>query len=173
MELKIAHREALDAVMEFYYNLIDSMKDARFRPGWKKDIYPTRQFMEDSIARKELLLAYIGDTIVGALVLNHDCAPGYHKVRWAVDAHGDEVAVVHALGVAWQAQGQGIAKRMLVYVADLCVERGLKAIRLDVLASNQTAQKLYPAVGYIYMDTIQLFYEDTGLTDFLLYELVL
>lgn len=45
-----------------------------------------------------------------------------------------------------------------------------KAIRLDVLGSNIPAQKLYTNMGFQYIDTIKLFYEDTGLTDYLLYE---
>jgi len=62
---------------------------------------------------------------------------------------------------------------MVEYAIENCKNNGIKAIRLDVLASNRPAQKLYTTMGFICMNTIQLFYEDTGLTDFLLYELVL
>ena len=37
----------------------------------------------------------------------------------------------------------------------------------------KTAQKLYERVGFQYRGTLQLYYEDTGLTDFRLYEYIL
>ena len=42
-----------------------------------------------------------------------------------------------------------------------------------MLGGNLPAEKLYTAAGFQYRGTIKLFYEDTGLTDFLLYELPL
>ena len=50
---------------------------------------------------------------------------------------------------------------------------GSQALRLDVLGTNLPAQKLYTAMGFQYRTTLKLFYEDTGTTDYLLYELVL
>jgi ribosomal protein S18 acetylase RimI-like enzyme len=52
----------------------------------------------------------------------------------------------------------------------ICGDKRQKAIRLDVLGSNTPAQKLYANMGFQYRDTIKLFYEDTGMTDYLLYE---
>ena len=42
-----------------------------------------------------------------------------------------------------------------------------------MLGTNLTAQKLYERVGFQYRGTLQLYYEDTGLTDFRLYEYIL
>lgn len=53
------------------------------------------------------------------------------------------------------------------------MSQNIKAIRLDVLGGNIPASKLYESMGFKYIETLKLFYEDTGLTDFLLYELVL
>ena len=46
----------------------------------------------------------------------------------------------------------------------------LKAIRLDVLWNNESAKQLYLTKGFDHIGTIELFYEDTGLTDYDLYE---
>ena len=48
-----------------------------------------------------------------------------------------------------------------------------KVIRLDVLAGNVPAEKLYTGLGFKYMDTLRMYYEDTGWTDYELYEYVL
>ena len=45
-----------------------------------------------------------------------------------------------------------------------------KAIRLDVLKGNLPAEKLYTGLGFKYLHTLKMFYEDTGWTDYELYE---
>ena len=47
---------------------------------------------------------------------------------------------------------------------------GMKAVRLDVLKGNLPAEKLYEGEGFTYVDTVKLFYEDTGRVDFKMYE---
>ena len=70
-------------------------------------------------------------------------------------------------------QGQGIAKQMVAFAAQTAGKNRMKAIRLDVLKQNVPAAKLYLSMGFQYIDTVKMFYEDTGLADFQLYELIL
>ena len=160
-------------VIAFYYNLIDSMKDAEFHPLWEKDVYPTRQYIYDSIVNNELFVTIIDNKIEGAMVINHVCAEGYSKVPWKVPAESSEIMIIHILAVALQHQGRGIAQKMVQHAVGYCRENGIKAIRLDVLTTNKPAEKLYTKMGFVFVDKIQLFYEDTGIMDFLLYELIL
>ena len=46
----------------------------------------------------------------------------------------------------------------------------MKAVRLDVLKGNVPAERLYKGMGFHYVSTVKLFYEDTGRVDFELYE---
>jgi ribosomal protein S18 acetylase RimI-like enzyme len=62
---------------------------------------------------------------------------------------------------------------MVRFAIETARAAGMKAIRLDVLKGNVPAERLYPAMGFTYVDTIKLFYEDTGRVDFELFELVL
>ena len=110
---------------------------------------------------------------MSAMILNHKCTDGYEKIHWNITATPQEITVVHALGVLPDYQGQGIAKLMVQEAIRTANENGQKAVRLDVLSTNIPAQKLYSDMGFNYMDTIQLFYEDTGSTDYLLYEYTL
>ena len=52
----------------------------------------------------------------------------------------------------------------------MAADRGMKAIRLDVLEGNLPAEKLYQKVGFQYAGSLNIFYEDTGWADFNLYE---
>jgi hypothetical protein len=79
MTIKLADLNDFENVIRFYYDLIVSMQNAEFHLGWEKDIYPTRQFIHDSIAKNELFIAIINENIVGSMVMNHDCADGSRK----------------------------------------------------------------------------------------------
>ena len=84
-----------------------------------------------------------------------------------------EVMVIHALGVNPHYAGNGYAKELVSFVITYAKEHKQKAIRLDVLKGNVPAEKLYSSMGFKYLCTLPMYYEDTGLTDYELYELSL
>lgn len=170
---QMAKMNEFHQVMEFYYDLIDSFAGAESRPGWIKGVYPSEPMIQAAIEGEELLIALQDGELVGAMILNHTYPDEYEKGEWAVQAEKEEVMSIHALGVSAACQGKGVAKRMLACAAGICSGRHAKVIRIDVLGTNLTAKKLYPAAGFHYAGTVQLFYEDTGWTDFELYEMVL
>ena len=53
---------------------------------------------------------------------------------------------------------------------NLAAEHNKKAVRLDSLGSNIPAQKMYEKLGFSYREKLQLYAENTGLTDFKFYE---
>ena len=173
LTIKKADLNHFEAVVDFYYNLIDSMRNSEFRPLWEKDVYPTRQFINDSIKNNELFIAINNDTIIGSMIMNHTSADEYSKVPWKVSTKKDETMIIHAFAVLSDCQGTGTGMKMVDYAIKHCKDSNMKAIRLDVYPPNKPAQKLYAKMGFTYIEKIQLFYEDTGLTDFLLYELEL
>ena len=59
---------------------------------------------------------------------------------------------------------------MVKKALDMARENGRAAVRLDVLEDNLPAKRLYEGMGFRYTGHVKLFYEDTGITDFLLYE---
>jgi len=85
----------------------------------------------------------------------------------------DEVCVGHIMCVDPELKGQGIAKHMLESVGKLCINLGKKAYRFDTLASNIPAQALYDSLGYKRITVKRMFAENTGWTDFILYEKLL
>jgi len=173
LTIRQAKTEEYDAVKQFYCDLIDSMQGIDSTPAWKMGIYPTEQLLQNSIKEQTLFIAKTEDCIVGALILNHECADEYANAKWKIEANKDEIKVIHLLGVSFHHQRKGIAKQMLLDIIEFCKKNSIKAIRLDILGTNSPAEKLYSSMGFQYIGTIKLFYEDTGETDFNLYELVL
>ena len=157
-------------VRAFYHELIDEMKSSTFRPGWEKGVYPSDDFLQAAINSGQLFVGLWDGKIASAMVMNHENNEGYNKVNWSHSFLPNEVIIIHALGILPSFQGRGIAKAMCHYAFKWAKDNNMKAIRLDVLGTNEPAQNLYVAMGFRYVDTIKMFYEDTGLTDYLLYE---
>lgn len=173
MKIYTALKEDYPKVRAFYRSVIEENQDSEFDIGWKKDIYPTPDFLKTSIANRELFIGVKDNEIVAAMVLNHQCNEGYKEFDWPVKAGDEEVTVVHALGVHPQSKGKGIAKQMICKAIEIAKKDNQKVIRLDVLEGNIPAERLYAGMGFKYINTLKMFYEDTGWTNYKLYEYVL
>ena len=173
MEIRRAEKEEFEAVRAFYYDATDAMQETEYKPGWQKDIYPEMAFLSASVERGELFVGEEGGKVVAAMVLNRDSNDGYAKVQWPTEAAPGEVLLIHALCVHASCAGRGLGKELVRYAIDEARRQGMKAMRLDVLKGNVPAERLYPACGFHYVDTVVMFYEDTGWTDYELYELAL
>lgn len=173
MNIFKANENQYDAVRNFYHSLIEKMQKSPYDIGWKKDVYPAPEFLQESIINGELYIGMENDKIVAAMVLNHQCNDGYRKFHWQTEATENEITVIHALGVHPDYNGKGYAKAMVKKALEIASDTHQKALRLDVLGGNVPAEKLYTQMGFQYMDTLQMYYEDTGWTDYELYEYVL
>lgn len=170
LEIRKAEKTEYTAVRNFYHSLIDMMEDAEFHPGWEKEVYPADSYLTESLANGELFVGTCEGEIATAMILNHESNESYEKIDWPTKAVPEEVMIIHALGVIPTHAGKGFAKQMTLYALDYAKKTAQKVVRLDVLGGNTPAERLYPGLGFSYVDTIQMFYEDTGWTDFLLYE---
>lgn len=173
LDIRPAAEGDYPAVRDFYYAVTDEMAEEPFLPGWEKDVYPTQAFLRDSIRRGELYLGYLGGALAACMVVNQSYNEGYRSVSWGVEAADHELLVIHALGVRRAYAGRGFAKEMARHVLRMARARGLKTVRLDVLGGNLPAERAYTAVGFRYVDTLRMFYEDTGWTDYKVFEALL
>lgn len=149
------------------------MIDSKYDIGWKKDIYPEPDFLLSSIAKGELFVGLINNQIIAAMIINHESNEGYNNFDWPTKASDDEVMGIHALGVHPQYSGHGYAKELVRFAIEYAKQNHQKALRLDVLKGNIPAEILYSGMGFKYLHTLPMYYEDTGLTDYELYELSL
>lgn len=173
MDLRTAGPDELDDVRRFYWDLIDRMKDARDSVGWKKGVYPDDALLSGSLNRGEMYVLGRRGDYAAAVILNSDCNEGYRGAPWSVVCSPEEVLVPHALGVRPDLQGRGVGKAVVADVIRLAEQTGRKAVRLDVLGTNRIAERLYAGMGFRFVQTRRMFYEDTGLTEFKLFELAL
>ena len=170
MIIKKADLDQYPAVRALYHSLIDAIAEIPNTVGWKKDIYPSPEFLTDSIRKGELFIVEEDGEIVGAMIMNHDCNEGYRAFQWPTEAEPEEISVIHALGVHPRHARKGYAKEMVEYAIKTAREDHQKVIRLDVLKGNVPAEKLYSGLGFQCLHTLTMFYEDTGWKEFELYE---
>lgn len=173
LAIRAARADEFDAVRGFYHKLIEMMEGSEFHPLWEKDVYPSDAFMRASIERGELYVGMLGEEIAAAMAVNGEGAEGYAGTPWHVNAADGEFSVIHALGVLPSHHGRGFARELVAAAKDVARGLGHKALRLDVLNGNLPAVRLYESEGFRFVSRVKLFYEDTGLTDFLLYEYAL
>ena len=164
MEIIKATENQYEIVRRFYHDLFDGMQESPYDIGWEKDIYPAPEFLKTSIAKGELYIGITENVIVSAMVLNQQCNDGYKKIKWHTEVSDKDITVIHALGVHPAYSGRGYAKAMVLKAFEIAGKNHQKVIRLDVLHGNIPAKKLYTGLGFQYIDTLKMYYEDTGWT---------
>lgn len=117
--------------------------------------------VEDGILNLPFKALYEDKEYVVSQVSDHAFADDYMTAHWQVEAERNEFWVLHALRVAPEYEGRGFAKQMLKYIIEIAPSREQKAIRLDVLEGYEV-ESLYHRLGFQYIDTIDIFYEDIG-----------
>ena len=100
------------------------------------------------------------------------CNEGYADVSWPHEAPPEEILLIHALCVHPDFGGRGYGGELVRFAQERAAETGTKLMRLDVLKGNLPAERLYPGCGFRLVDTVTLFYEDTGWTEFEMFEYV-
>lgn len=160
-------------VREFYYDMIDELENAKYSPEWKKDEFPTQEYLLEAIKNNELHIGEVDGRIVSCMVVNHEYSEGYRNVKWSVDVSDSELLIIHLLGVRSMYSGKGIARQMIEKVISLARENNIKTIRLDVIEANIPAAIAYTRIGFKYIETIKLYYEDTGWENFKMFEYII
>ena len=158
------------AVLALYDGVIDLFQAQTGNLGWRRGGYPTQADFHRAIQAGTLYLGELEGRLAAGMILTQGTDKTYGEPPWRVDAPDEETAVIHTLGVSPAFSGRGLALRMIEGAAALAREKGWKALRLDVLEDNVPAQRLYRRAGFVYIETKQIWYESTGLANFLLYE---
>ena len=77
-----ASKNSYGDVRHFYHSLIANLNPEHHYVGWKKDIYPSPEFLRSSIESGELFVCLDDGQIVGAMVLNHEYNESYKNYPW-------------------------------------------------------------------------------------------
>ena len=170
MQFQAAAPEEFSAIRTFYWDLIDEMQSSSAQIGWKKGIYPSDALLRESLARGELFTLRDGEVLCACVILNSACNEGYQGIPWSRSCKPEEVLIPHALGVSPRRQGAGIGAAVVQEILNYARVQGKRAVRLDLLVGNTAAERLYPKCGFRFVQSKTMFYEDTGWTEYQMYE---
>lgn len=172
MRLELATRQDFESIMAFYDDVIENTLEIELYARWMKGKHPTSDGIMSYIDKGTMYLYKDNGSIVGAMAVTMYQTEEYHAVEWLQNVADDEVAVIHILAVSPDRQSEGIGSEMIREAVRLVKANGMKAVRLDALASNTPAHKVYKRLGFEYRGKQLLFAENTGWTDFYFFELV-
>ena len=170
MKLILATQNDFDAIIAFYDDVTERTPGMATYARWSKGKHPTEEGIRAYIDEGSMYVYQEGGEIIAAVALTMYQGEDYHAIQWSRQVADDEVAVIHILAVSPDRQGTGIGSEMIRDAIRLAQSRGMKAIRLDALASNTPAHKLYERLGFEYRGTQHLYAENTGWMDFLFFE---
>lgn len=165
--------DSFESIRDFYWSAIDAMTDQSETVGWKKGIYPSDQFLRTSIENGEMYALVRDGVLVASVILNHSWNEGYEGIDWGMACDSKDVIVPHALLVAPSCQKQGVGRSLVQEIIDFARKKGVKTIRLDLLPRNVAAKRLYEGIGFSFVQAKTMYYEDTGWTEFHMYEMIL
>ena len=170
MELNKATIEEFESIIAFYDDVTERTPDMERFARWQKRKHPTIDGIRAYIEEGSMYLYKENDAIVGAMAVTMYQGEDYHAIEWSQQVKDNEAAVIHILAVSPDVQGKGVGSEMIREAIRLAQTNGMKAIRLDALASNTPAHKIYKALGFEYRGLQHLYAENTGWTDFYFFE---
>ena len=142
LEVRVARPDEFDAVLAFYTTMIDEMQGTDFDVQWQHGVHPSPAFLRESLEAAQLIVGLLpaeevevvsegGESepiIASAMVVNHEGAPGYNAVPWAVDAAPEQVGVLHVVATLPAFHGRGFGRQLVNGAADIARARGLVAL---------------------------------------------
>lgn len=174
LQFQKARKENFADIQAFYWNVIDDIHKNNVNHenlGWEKGVYPSDEFIQDSLAKGELYTLTDEESLYACVIVNSEHNDGYDGCAWSIDLDFNDVITPHALAVNPEFQRQGIGRIVVEKIIDTARAEHKKAIRLDVLGACESAEKLYRNCGFQFVEAKNMYYEDTGWTEYKLFEL--
>lgn len=169
-KMNLVQANDLETVRARYISVIENTTDIEKHARWAYGRHPTDEGLRSYIENGEMYLLMDQDNIAGMVVIVMHQESDYEAVSWSEMLENDQVATLHLLAVCPEYRGRSLGLTILRLANELAKEKGKKAMRLDVLASNLPARRMYEKAGFSYRGKQHWYAENTGWTDFLLYE---
>lgn len=172
MKLVKATEQDFQKITRFYRDVISHTEDMNVYARWVYGKHPTDEMIQGYIRKGAMYYSERDGSILSATAVTPQ-TEDYHDSAWSVSLEDDEVAVMHLLCVAPSWQKKGVSHKTMELVIRQSREMGKKAVRLDALACNSPAHRLYESLGFQKRDERRWYADNVGWADFFLYELVL
>ena len=173
MDLIRAKQDDFRIIRELYDDVIRNTPELEKHARWKIGSHPTDETIIDYIHNNNMYMCMEDSKLIGVMAILMKQDEDYHRIKWDLKSSENEVATLHIFAVASDFQGRGFGKKMIRMAWELAKSNGKIVFRLDTLASNIPAQKMYETLGFKLRGKQNLYAGNTGWSDFLYYERIL
>lgn len=157
--IRRATREDIDIVMAIVRNAQRALAELDI-DQWQ-DGYPEREVIHSDIDQG---IGYVEcdehDVPQGYIAIVFDGEPAYQQIASSDWHTANSYVVVHRICVSDEARRRGTALRLMRYAADLAMQRGIYAMRIDTHEGNVRMLSLLEKLGFEYCGKVV--YEQSG-----------
>lgn len=173
LQIEKASYQDLEDIEKLYSESVSFLEAHTNYPGWKREVYPVREDAENALSEDALYIVRENEQTIASFILRHKPEAGYKQAGWGIDVEYDKIYVIYTFVVHPSVQNKGIGQEIMTHIIELSRREGMKALRLDVVADNLPAIRMYEKAGFQYIATVDLGYQEFGLDAFALYQMIL
>ena len=149
MIIRKATEKDIPAIAGIYEEIHAREAAGETTTGWLRDVYPTKETAEASIARDDMFVQEDGQgNIVGTAIINRIQVDCYADGEWEYPAPDDEIMVIHTLIISDREGRRGSGHEFLRFYEEYAKANGCLFLRLDTNARNKAARSFYAKHGY-------------------------
>ena len=119
---------------------------------WTED-YPNADTVRADIQARKGYVIRSGGVLAAYLCIDFDGEPAYGEIRGAWQTE-EPYAVVHRMAFAGEFRGRGLSETAFRLIEALCLERGVRSLRVDTGFSNRRMQHILEKNGFFRRGTI-------------------
>ena len=116
--------------------------------------YPNVDVIIVDLKARTYFVAEENGEIIGGINIDENQDKTYLTIDWADKKN--QFLVVHRLAVVEEKWGDGIGKKLMLFVEEVVAEEGYQSIRLDTYSGNPKAMEFYRRLGYRELGAINL-----------------
>ena len=149
--LELAQLEECDIC----YHIIDIGRNFQREQGFVQwtDDYPNRDTIIDDIKSKKGYVVKIDGVIAGYMCIDFEGEPAYENIQGKWSSEGP-YAVVHRMAFDNCFRGMGLTEITFKLIKELCIQNGVRTIRVDTDFPNERMQHILRKNGFNNCGTI-------------------
>ena len=170
LNIRKGTEEDIARIGQFYDDVVLWLNGHVNYPRWIYKVYPSESSVRDMVNSGCQYICEDEDSILAAFALNSEAQGDYQKGNWSLDLPDGSYMVIHALATDPQKQRHGIGTEILQFCVTRAKAENYKAIRADIVPTNDPARRLFEKNGFVYVGDTDLELSIGGIPEFLIYE---
>ncbi|NLK28170.1 MAG: GNAT family N-acetyltransferase [Clostridiales bacterium] len=150
---KSTHADA-DGIMEIIRQAQSYLKSQGI-DQWQNN-YPNPEVVKKDIDEENGYVIVKDKLIIGTVTVSFDGESTYDVIYDGAWKSNQPFAVIHRIAVRDEYKGQGISSKIIRWIEEMCLKKGIHSIKVDTHEKNLSMQKILKNNGFEYCGIIYL-----------------